>query len=299
MCTSFCDLVPHKAIKSDRMRFLEAEMTLAASKVSEYHKMSNAKTASDFYCDFVRFFVCDADFSVCGVTVSAEDASVMIKTKDLESEVMAGFSRLIQKLVRRSACALGIEPEELFGEAFRSFQKAMLYYNGEAKFVTFLHICLQRHLSKVMAKDSVVRVPDEVRKLTMRVVDRMANDRVSFDSAVQSEGLSQEKSKRVVSAMSKVCNSSDLGISESRLACVTDRPSYAGVRKVIQSANLGRLERAVVEGFMNSPTGDLGLSEGCRGLINPDTGKPYSRAALSSAWKKAREKLRPFLRDVA
>lgn len=133
----------------------------------------------------------------------------------------------------------------------------------------------------------------------MRVLERMEGHGVSFDEAVESEGVAQEKVRSVVAAMSRVCSATELDIRESDMAVSEDRPVPKGVMKAIEGVKLTELERAALRGFLDSPTGEMGLSKGCADMVNPDTGRPYSRAAVSSAWKQARKKLAVALKEVA
>lgn len=63
----------------------------------------------------------------------------------------------------------------------------------------------------------------------------------------------------------------------------------------IESANLSELERAVLEGFTaNAFASDhrsQGLGDIAKNLVNPQTGKPYSRMALTFALRRAKEKI--------
>jgi len=292
-------MVPYKPIEKSRLLELEASVAAANKTMSEYRAVSSAGSVRDFFCEFVRRYNEGSEVSLFGVVVPADRAAMIIVTKEVESEIIAGFSPMIQKLVRRFALNMGVDPEDFFGEAFKSFLDALVNYDGSARFSTFLHRCLARHLQRVSMAGGGTKVPYEIQRLTMRVVDRMSRDRVSFDEAVDSEGVTPKRLKKVVAAMSKVCTVSALDIKDSEIKGRPERPSYTGVRGAIESANLGRLEKAVVEAFMASPTGEMGLSRGCAGMINPDTGRPYSRAAISSAWKQARKKLGPLLKAVA
>jgi hypothetical protein len=69
------------------------------------------------------------------------------------------------------------------------------------------------------------------------------------------------------------------------------------VNDVISKLDLSELERAVLNGFLqskhNSKT-SLGLGTFAKNLINPSTGKPYSRAGLSLAWNRIKDKISNF-----
>jgi DNA-directed RNA polymerase specialized sigma24 family protein len=252
-----------------------------------------------FFGEFVRAYDPGVDLKVSGAHIPASDAEKMIRLKEVECELLAGFSKMIQKLVWRASIEFGVEADDLFGEAFAAFLDAAVHYDGRSRFSTLLYICVRRHLLRACSNRDGRRIPADIRRLTMRVVDRMNRDRVTFDEAVDSEGVSSKKLERVVASMTRVCTASELDIRESEMASCSDRVSVSGVKKAIDSVKLTRLERAVLEGFMGCEAGKMGLSSSCADLVNPSTGRPYSRAALSAAWKQARKKLCFALKDVA
>lgn len=295
----FCDVVRHSSIEGERLKEIERTVAAAAEVTERYHAKCPDKSRMDFYVEFVRNFREKEPAEAFGVSIPSEDAEVMIASKECEEELLAGFSRMITGLTNKTSKRYGVAEEDLFGEAYKAFLNALIHYNGKTRFSTFLQTCVQRHIVRSCGLGQMVRIPSEIRKLTMRVVDRMRQDRVSFDDAVVTEGLPREKARSVVAAMTKVHNTTDLEIKESEMALCNDRRRVTGVMEVVAKVNLGALEKAVLNGFLGSPTGSLGLSKGCEGMINPDTGRPYSRAAISSAWKQARKKLANALKDVA
>ena len=103
----------------------------------------------------------------------------------------------------------------------------------------------------------------------------------------------------VVAAMSKVKTASELDIRESDMVGCEDSRVPSGVMEALSTVKLGNLEKAALKGFLESPSGIMGLSKGCSGMINPNTGRPYSRAAISSAWRQAKKKIAVALKNVA
>jgi hypothetical protein len=295
----FCDVVRHSTIAQERLREIECFVSSAAALTEKYHPGPQKISRMDFYVDFVRNFCEGKDVTVLGVTIPRSDAEVMMAAKEFEGELLAGFSRMITGLTNKASRKYGIPADDMFGEAYKAFLNAFVNYNGTTRFSTYLYTCVRRHFSKVCGEGSMVRIPREVRRLTMRVVDRMQKERVSFDDAVSTEGLPREKVQSLVAAMAKVNSASELKIKESDMVLSVDKKRISGVLEAVESVKLGRLEKAVVKGFLEAPTGSLGLSKGCEGMINPNTGRPYTRASISAAWKQARKKLAKALKDVA
>jgi hypothetical protein len=182
-----------------------------------------------------------------------------------------------------------MEAGGLTSEAYEAFFRAMLNYKGRTRFSTFLQNCLEKNLARARTRDSLVRVPREVRRLSMRVVGLMDSGR-TFDEAV--EGLAEKDVRRVVASMRRVQGAGDLQMDESELAAVEDGGKLGWVNTALQGVQFTRLEREALKGFMESPAGVMGLSSNLKDLVNPDTGRPYSRAAVSAAWAQARKKIR-------
>lgn len=298
-CNKFCDLFPPLRAGEARLREMESIVAEAGRLTERHHSASDVESRVNFFADFVRAYREGATVHVAGATIPRDDAGKMMRAKDLEGEVLASFSPMISKIVSKVSSRFDEDPEDLVGEAFKGFFQALVHYTGGSRFSTFLYTCVERHLGRVCVRGAHIRVPDETRRITMRVVGRMGREGETFDEALESEGVPRNKVPCVVAAMSRVSTASDLDIRESDMATCTDRPTAASVMRAVDSAGLGRLERAVLQSFMEAPATRMGLSEGCKDLINPDTGRPYSRAAISSAWREARKKLARVLGDVA
>lgn len=295
----FCDLFPPARATEARLREMESEIAEAGRLTEFHHSRSGLGSRTDFYADFVRAYVEGSATHFAGVSIPTEEARKMMRAKDLEDEILASFSPMISGLVGKISAKFGSDPDDLLGEAFRGFFRALVYYTGGSTFSTFLHICVERHLRRSCVCGAHIRVPDEIRRITMRVVDRMGHGGETFDEAMESEGVPRKKVPCVVAAMSRVATATDLDVRESDMATCRDGIPATRVMKAVESAGLGKLERAVLQSFMDAPATRMGLSEGCKDLINPDTGRPYSRAAISSAWREARKKLARVLGDVA
>lgn len=299
MSKNLCDLVPPAAIEGSRLKEIEGLLCEASAAAERHYKGSSARSMSDFFAEFIRAHRQGQSVFANGVSIPSEDAEKMVRVKSLESELLSGFSRMIDQLVRRAASKYRRDCEDLVGEAYGAFFDAMILYNGRARFSTFLHKCVGRRLSRACSDSSTIRVPQKVRRATMRVVDRMQRSGVSFDEAVESEGIPPGKVSGLVAAMTRVSSATELDIRESEMASSEDRHMPRGVMKIVDDTRLTPLERAVTRGFMNSPAGRMCLGEGCGGMLNPSTGRPYSRAAMSAAWRQARKKLAKALKDVA
>lgn len=299
MKKTLCDLVPPALIDSERMREIESVLGEAGRLTERHQSLSGCRSRVEFFAEFSRKYEAGRGALVFGANVPPSDADIMIQAKELEGELLSGFSPMVNLLTHRAASKFGGDPDDLVGEAFMGFFQALVHYKGDAKFSTFLQKCLKRRLSRSCSEDRAIRVPQEVRRLTMRVVERMKGSGASFDEALNSEGVSPEKARGVVTAMSRVCSATELDIRESDMATSEDCPVPRGVMKAIEGVEFTALERAALKGFLDSPSDKMGLSKGCAEMVNPETGRPYSRAAVSFAWRQARKKLAVALKEVA
>lgn len=296
---SFCDLVPPTTIPQDRLLELEGALAQAGRRIKTHASKSSASSAAEFFCSFVKAYRAGSPVSACGLLVSAEDADKMVVAKALEGELLSGFSRGIQQCILRCAKSFGRQPDELEGVAYECFYNAVVNYDGSSRFCTFLFTCLRRGLARFCAGQSELGVPENIRKLTMRVTNTMAKEGRTFDDAISRLGVSKKQTLKVCAAMRTVQRATDLKIRESEMASSLPRDDARWVLEAIGKAELGSLERAAFEAFMDAPAGSQGLAAGCRHLVNPQTGKPYSRAALSSAWRQARKKIARVLGEAA
>jgi len=296
---NFCDYFPPAIPSRSFLEGLESEMALCASVARGHHKSSGESSLLGFYASFLSAYRPGVPVRVGGAYVPPEDASSIMRIKDIEAEILPCFSRMLEGILLKQASISGKDPAELHADVYSSFVNAMLNYNGETRFSTYLTSAVSRNLARKAADEGLVRTPARIRRLTMRVVDSMRRDRKSFDSAVESCGLSEKESKVVALSMRKVRNTTELEIKDSEMAVSPESKPDGWVENLIDHAKLGGLERAVVHAFLASPPGSMGLCRGCRGMLNPKTGKPYSRAAISSAWRQARKKLAVVLEDAA
>lgn len=296
---NFCDLVSHSTISKDRLVEIERCLSEASALVRRHRSASGVSNSLEFFAGLMRGYREGNPVQVGNVTVSAEDAAVMMAVKEVEGELLAGFSRMISKATAYCQRNYGSPADELQADAYEAFFSAMINYSGENRFSTYLWWALSRNLRRVCLDKGELKAPKNVRRIAMRVVDAMHSKGLTFDEAMASEGVPEKNRFKVVASMSRVCSATELELKESEMATSADPESFDWVSKAVEEAKLGRLERAVLKGFMDAPSGTMGLSEGCRGLINPETGRPYSRAALSAAWRQARKKIASAMGEVA
>lgn len=288
----FCGLV--RPLKAADSRVLDMESALASCSrvVKACHGVSGIKSSLDFFKEFMRVHRRGSGCRVGSACISAPDAEIMMRIKDIEVELLGHFSRMISMVVAQVSMSRGRVAEDFNSEAYEAFFHAMLNYDGSVRFSTYLHNCLRRKILHACSEDSTVRIPSNARKLSMRVIEKM-NTGQTFDEAT--DGLKEGAMRIVLASFKSVQTATDLEVNESEMAKVEDKDSFEWVDATLKGVDLTLLERVALRGFMDSPTGVMGLSSALKGLINPNTGKEYSRAAISAAWAKARKKIRAAL----
>lgn len=289
---SFCDVVSPSEMGDSRLRDVESLLARCSGVLGGYMGASGLKSRLKFFMELMSRHRPGSGCAIGSARVSAYDAALMLEVKDVECELLGHFSKMIQQAVARRARAHGKDADSLHAAAYETFFMAMLNYNGSVRFSTYLHKCLRSNLNRSCDKDSVVRVPSRVRSLSMRVVGRMGEGS-TFDEAL--EGMEEADIRRVIASMRLVSTATDLEVDESELATVEGGESLAWVGRALEGVEFTRLERAALRGFMDAPSGEMGLSSALKGLINPNTGREYSRAAISAAWAQARKKIRRAL----
>jgi hypothetical protein len=63
--------------------------------------------------------------------------------------------------------------------------------------------------------------------------------------------------------------------------------------KEVEHLDLSDLEKAVLEGFVKS-SNKLGINSVAKTLVNPKTGRPFTRMAVTYAWRRIKTKISKF-----
>ena len=279
-------------VRIPERRKLELEEELRACNALLHETCPESSSKSQFLsCLYSRFS--GSDVEVDGVVVDASTAKRLLSIKEMEWEILCGFSGMIKKAAFKFSgisddCSLSYEDCE--SEAIRTVINALPHFTrGSVRLSTFLHVCMQRHLSRTLAQ--YAGTPDSVLKIRKRYESLISEEGANFSSVVERMGLDEDQVERLVDSLKKVKNGTTLDRPESEFAVVEDGCRAEGdILKAAREADLSELERAVLDGFLTGGDG-LGLSELSKNLINPKTKKPYSRMAFSLAWKRAREKI--------
>lgn len=287
MLTMVQSVLPYQPLSEERKSELEAILRSSNSLLKEYHEKIGGMRRAELLAEIIR-----GRRLFKGVVVSEKDANHILRTKKVEMEVLCGFSRMIDKVAKKWAISCEMSSEDVSSESIAAALLAVVHYNKETKFSTFLVSCVRNHLSRVFNESSGVSYDSLKLKWEYDVLKR--REGATFDEVVGEMKITERQAENLRFALVSVKNEASLGEDEVfQPADKTEMPSdeAESVRKIIGSLKLSRLERAMLDAVMHSPLGKLELSKTRKNLVNPDLNKPYSRAALSAAWLTVKKKI--------
>lgn len=304
--TSSSFAVPYHPISENRKREIESILSEGNELLAFHHdrmKKTNGLSRHDRtqFLNSISKLATKEDLEINGITIPEKDVSKILAVKNLEWEILCAFSNLITKLVLKKSrsefdCSLSID--DLMSEAYQAVLYAISHYTqGETKLITFLHHCLTRHLTRVCNKTTgLSNLSSGAVKLKAKYNKLSCKEGATFDSIVAEMGISQKEISMLPSLLCKVQNMTSLEKDEFEIQVVDEsapprQEQDKSIMRIVSDLGLTDLERAVLEGFVNSSSSKMGLNSVSKNLINPKTNKPYSRMAFTFAWRRIKEKI--------
>lgn len=304
--------LPYVPLSQERRSELEQLLCAGNSLLKKYHELAKKKNGkserSKFLNEVAKAIDSDGAF-VQGIHIPLVDALKIIEVKKVEAEIVEGFSLLLAKIANRKV-EKEIDPslsfDDLMSEACHALVRAISNYtDSQYRLSTFFHACVSRHLAKICG--TTTRMSTLSRKTHRhKVVCKrlLAEEGATFDSVVQQMGLTPKQISTLSSVLCNVNLSSDLEPGEYSKAVLDHKAEENSIDRhkvahVLGRLDLSELELAVLKGFVGSSTRRLGLAEESKKLINPRTNKPYSRMALTYAWRRVKEKIEEAYKKAA
>ena len=300
MCT---ESIPFVSLSEEEKLGLERSLRERNCLLAHYHELF--KAANNLHkhkkCEFFNMVLDSngASLSLNGVNIPSEDVAKMSEIKDIEWKLICGFSKLITKVAHKwqgAADDASIGVEDLEGEALQTAVYSAIHFTKEERYSTFLYHCVNRHMAKLCSRTGSLSGVSRGCAKTRRKYQRLLMEEgATFDSVVVKMGLSEQQIRRLQFSLTKVRTASDVTEGEKELTVVDNQvaPSEKYETSVLDSLipklELSELERAVLEGFMKSPTSRLGIGSISKNLINPKTNKPYTRMAFTLAWQRVKK----------
>lgn len=303
--------IPYRPLSKDRKTTLENILRSSNILLKNYHEKTQEEISR---VDFFKAIYANRSLgatNVYGVDIPQEDSNKILDVKNIEWEILCGFSRLIAKLANKWSkrdIDLSLSFDDLFSEATKATLFAMLHFTeNNVSFCTFLHHCINRQLSKLCNKtNGLSHLSTGAVELKRRYLELASEEGANFDAIVSKLNLSKKEIRTLQNILFKVKNQTSLGSDEEsneldQVATVEDKnfDFDSTLIRVVGDIEFSELERSVLEGFMSSSSGKLGLNCCSKNLINPKTNKPYSRMAFTLAWKRIKEKIHNAYGKVA
>jgi len=268
-----------------------------------------------------------ADINLHGVLIPNCDVRAIVFLEDIRWEILTSISGMLTGLANKknkskSLCDSALSFEDLESEAFKSALSSIHSYAKEKIcFSTYFYVCANRHISSLCSRsNSMSKLSKKSIKLKRRYIEvqKSLGRNSNFEEVVELMNLKENEIELLRSTLNCFVSHHDEKTTMSKHYAGVDGAKHyssSGKRggdlilssnntfveslddKEIGGMNLTDLEKAVLEGFMQSSS-KLGINSVAKNVVNPKTGKPFSRMAVTYAWRRVKEKINNF-RKVA
>lgn len=282
--------LPIKTVSESRKKDMEETLRRSNRMLKMHHE---AARKAGFIGNRRCFFV-----DLCkGINheVSKEDLEEILKSKALEQDFLAVYSRMLYKISGKWFARLDklLSKEDICSAAVEGFLKAFCCFTDEnIRFSSYLTYCVERHISKFATSfQNQFRVPLKTFRLKAKVLRHMSEGGLTFDSALEKMNLAKKtKSSLIHSMFELVSLESASEIAEKEKEVASERPPTPEEVAANFQGEFSGLDELVFRELVHT-SGNMNLSEVSRRTINPRTGKPYTKMAMSLAWKRVRSRI--------
>ena len=258
----------------------------------------------------------NSDVTLYGLVIPRNDVKKIVLIKDIEWEVICSVSRIYYKIIKINNNSK-FSFEDLENECVLSTMDALVSYSNEnICFTTYFYNCVSRHIKKFYRKNSgVAKLTKEASVLLAKYIDvkNSMDHKASFEEIVEKMQISQKQVGKLRHLLNFESTKYESMENNSRFHCDLEGNksyyssghrngnlviaenknsdcSYDSTDVSIDSFEWSELEKAVIEGVKNSSK-NIGINSFAKNIINPKTGKPYSRMSITNAWKKIKLKI--------
>jgi len=253
---------------------------------------------------------------VKGILIDCEDVEKLCNIKEKEYLLLSNYSRMFYALSKKHFLSTSMyDMEDLQNECITACLKAMYGYDAEtagrqqvASLFTFLYRSVNNHLIK-LSRTMLSSLDRKAVKIKCKFMDlKNENPNLTFDDLVSKLSLSPKELKILTCALSSTvyresdCNGEDKSLIINQVVAEKEKELELVESTVMKNMGeiiftLSELEKEVLRGYLNEkyPSGkksNRGIGKFAKNLINPKTKKPYSRMAISYAWKRVQEKIK-------
>ena len=252
-------MMKYVKLNENRKKELQSRLATSNKKLDFFHKKLSEKISKRAY--FTEIFNFHRknpyeDFKKFGILVSVQDIKQIIYCKEIELELIESLYGMICKIVNEYN---NNEKDDLFGEAYKSILISVPYYtDSNISFTTYFFRCIKNQINSYFnRKYNKIKLLNQ----TQSQIAIFGNYKFCFDKKINNLEL-----------------------------IVKNKEQQKIYFEKINLENFSELEKAVYEGILDGKNKKINLY--AKNLINPKTNKPYTRSAISSAWKRVRGKIK-------
>ena len=321
-------LIPHVEITDLRKR--ELQVLVANSNVifKKYYKQVVVNKGSrgfvtisnkrlnriNFFNEIVSSYRKNPKSDVClyGIVIPNSDASSIVRVESFREEILGSMSKMFAKIANkklRNTKDRAISFEDLESEALKcAISSICSYANSAVCFTTYFYHCVNRHINNYCNRSNPMsKLSKKAIGLKKRFAEakREFQDCSNLDEIIAKMDLKEKDISILKAALN--CNSSvdEKSIAEKVCCDISGSKTYSIKNNILiesledvsldslDSIEMSQLEKAVLDGFLQSSKG-MGLNSISKNIINPKTGKPFTRMAASLAWKRVKEKIKNY-----
>jgi DNA-directed RNA polymerase specialized sigma24 family protein len=233
----------------------------------------------------------------------AETRAFLEVLMGLESTVLSAYIRMAMELVqafylsnRRERPHL--DENDYLQEATWALFDSIYCYDGSTQFSTYAYNAVKRRLAGfVRDEETHAGIGRDVKQLRRKVREIMRQQMCRVEEAIlalrQMEEMSDEMAAQVRDAMYTVSYIEKDTHQSTPVEADSDQTS--ALRAAVKLADLSPIQRELIESYLQ--TGERIDSELVAGRVNPNTGKKYTRQALSQQWAKACDKIKAVMEE--
>lgn len=245
------------------------------------------------------------EITLHGVVIPKKSVYEIMAVNDIEWPVLCGISNMISRIVNK--CRKG---NTFFGDLYNeAVAKAIEAIHGydktEIEFTTYAWHTIYRKVIAVANQKTLAGVNDEHYKLqkAFDATKMMMNCPATFDEVCDTMNMS-EKDRRILEMSSrKVFGQSDMSWDDDEEHDYTvlsttinddwkpiiDHMDYS---EIIKDIKLSDLEKTVLNAFLTSSSKNGWKTTVADSIVNPRTGKKYTRAAPALILRRVLKKIR-------
>lgn len=241
------------------------------------------------------------DFEFNRVTIPCSDIDKILISKSLEEFVILKYNNMANSFSFKYKSSV-YSQEDLYSESILVIINCIYNYTKtDVTLTTYIYNSIKNKIQNIIRKTNplsnysmgCVKLYENYERFVNQ--QKNLNKPCDFDTIVNLMELSSKEIKTLTSMI--VCNTAEFS-SELEVSCKVNKVEYEeedfNLVRDCEFSDLSELEKAVLEGYLNNTSKSLGINSVAKNLINPRTKKPYSRMAITYAWRRIKDKIKKY-----